>query len=1349
MPVRIILLLDASGDAMSFTVLCRAAAGIDDRVEQGRSCVDAEAIEAERETLTRAIRRALARPEDARRRAAIQDSGRLLFDLLLPTPVKARLRALGGGELVLATRGLDGMPWQALDDGQHPLGLRWAIGELSLSAQGTRRTQGTTASADRLLVVADPAADLPAARYEGEALMQALAGEAGLACDLRVGRLRRADLLRIFKRFGMIHFAGHADPATPDRGAGWRMADGWIDAASIAALAGDAAPALVFVNACRSAEAVALVDALVDAGVRHVIGAGVDLPDLPGADFAIRFYHHLREGLTMGAALRAARVHAAKAGDPIWAAYRLRGDPGVAYLRSQPARPADGGVRRGVALAVLHARIEAAAERLAEQIQARRDAARRCITIHGGRLLPGRGAVTRAVFGVPFSHENDVERAADAALVLAAADAQARVAVELGPMLTQGVDVVGQAALDVEAMCWQRPPGVWLGAAARRLLGARANCDSDGRLVGVDVSASRPVHPLIGRRAELERLARAFEAAMTGGSAAVTLVGPAGMGKSHLAETAMDQQRARARVVRSAAPRYADAHPYRAIAEVLRAVLGVAPDATPEAVAAALSSRICELDATADAQDAFLSIDALLDPTAARDLLRDRRGSLAAALDLPALAAGIDPRSVAPAVRAFVEASARRAPLVICFEDAHALCDASLAVVEELIAEAMDAPVFILCVARPPLLARAPRWGAFGAHTRVDLGPLPAHAAEAVVRQALPGATKAVVQAVTARAAGNPLFLRELALAHAEGDAALPATVGAVMQARIDRLDPQTQEVLRAAAIFGRSFWAEGVARLLRRRDDLSAVFAQLATRRFVQREAPSAIAGLAQWRFAQPLMHEVVLAGVATRAARAQHARAALWLSDEVPDRGERLAWIARHLDAAGDAARAASIWLEAADQATAAHAPAEAAQAIRAALRADDVAPGALTARRRAQAEADLAQFAFTHGALDEAAERLDRALIATVAPLDRARWLRLRAEIDEARSALPAARARLAEVRALLAEIDPATSADIRHMVARDEAWLAIRDGAYVQADAILQAALDGVAPDAQASRGSLSNLLGVAAAGRGEAEVAQTWYRQALVAARGAGDHATAASICLNLGNLAVDQNDYPAGVDWYAQVIRARARQGHRSGLAQAYGNLGTLHAMLAEYEKAARYLNEAIRIRARTGHVESAVYAANLGEVYLKQGRLDDAGPHLERAIEQCRSGTAPGYLLPDALRGLAELRLAQGAIDAAIRAAREAFTLAEASGDRPHAGVAGRVLGDALARQGDVSAGAVLDAAIATLEALELPLELGIAYATRARHCGDPDHASRLRAQARPLLESVNATAELAELPA
>lgn len=1335
------LLLDLDAQGIAYTCLEADDGGARARVLTGRHPSPEAAVGAEQDALVRAIRRALARPDDPRRHAAIATHGRLLFDLLLPAEIKARLRAARGGALVIATRGLDGVPWQALHDGEQPLGLRWAIGELLLGQVAPGASGDVEPQSARLLVVADPAGDLPAARFEGEALMKALAGDAGLACDLRLGRLRRADLLRIFKSFRMIHFAGHADPPGEEGAAGWRLADGRVDAAAIRALAGGAAPRLVFLNACRSAEATDVLEALIDAGVRHVIGAGVDLPDLPGADFAMRFYAALRAAAPVGEALRLARVQAAEAHDPIWAAYRLLGDPDAIYLRARPIEQHGGGLRRGVVLALRDRPPTGPAEARVEAAQRARDVLRQQIAAHGGRLLPGRGVVARAVFGVPIAHENDLERAVRAALALVGGAPERRITLAAGPVVLQGVDVVGDPVWEAEAACWARPPGVWPDPAVRRALAARADFDADGRLVGLRAGPRRAAHALVGRTAELDQIER--QAAL---GAAVTLIGPAGIGKSHLADAALDRLRDRFEVVQGPPPGYVDAHPFQAIALVIRSLLGVAEPVGRAGLEAALRARIDALDLRRPASDDFLSIDALLSDAPSAAGLAEHLGGLGAALDLPALAAGVDPRAVPQAVRAFVAASARERPLAIAFDGVHALPDAALVVVEELVAEPPEG-VFVLTTARPALLERSPRWGSFGAHLRLEIGPLPARAAEAVVRQVLPDADPALIADLTQRAAGNPLFLRELGLARCEGEGELPPTVEAVIQARIDRLAPADQQLLRTAAIFGRVFWAVGLARLLGSAEPVEPRLTQLARRRFVEADGPSEVAETTQWRFAHPLLQEVLLAGMRARERRAGHARAALWLSDEVGARDAHLTRIARHLDAAGDPARAAVVWLEAAERATAALAPIDAAQALEAALAAD-AAGGAFGPERRAEVEARLADRRAAEGELDAAAALFERALAAGTDPLSRAHWLRRRAEIDESRSDLDAARARLAEARGLLAgRTDPAAARIVVHLD-RDLAWLAVRDGDNAGAAAILQAALARTAPDDAASRTPLYVLLGVSAARQGEAEAADRWYRQAVAGAEATGNATSLGAAFLNLGNLAVGQGDHPGAIAWYGRAIRVRARQGDRDGLARAYGNLGTVHAMSGEYDRAARYLNEAIRIRTRMGHVESAVYAANLGEVYLKQGRLEAAAPYLERAIAQCRAKTAPGYLLPDALRGLAELRLAQGDPTAARIAAREALDLAEASGDRANAGAARRVLGEALAQLGAPGALAALDEAIATFEALEHPLELGRAYAAKARHV-DPASAAALQSAARRLFASVNAREELARLPA
>ncbi len=1277
--------------------------------------------------------------------------GGVLFDLWWPAWIKAALRA-EAGHLTVVTDAPHA-PWPLLHDGARFLGLAWALGTVPVSADVSPAPAPVPAG-ERLLLVADPAQDLPAARHEGEALLRRLAQAGrGVACDLRLGRMARGDFLRLFRGFRLLHFAGHADPADAGGPGGWRFADGRLTPDAIAQLAGGGAPALVFANACQSiAPGMGdLAPALLGAGVRHLIGTAVDVPDLPAATFAGRFYDALRDGLGVGAALLSARQRAAGEGDGVWAAYRLFGAPGGVYFRQRRAVEVAGGLRSAVVLAVRAATPEGVEpERFAEALEAQRAALRQRIEAQGGRLLPGRAAVARAVFGAPVSYENDAERAARAALAVAQAWPDAVLALEAGRVLPVGVDVLGPAVQAAEGATWRLPPGVYVlptaAAALRDQLVLAPAAEGAQGVLGWSTGDALP--RLVGRGADLDRLREALATARAGGGAAVTLVGPAGIGKTRLTEALVaEAEGAGARVLRGAAVAYDEQAPFAAAAGVLRGIIGVDPAAGAAAVEAALGAWLAAVDAGDRAfdEDAILSIDALV----AGDLpgsLSAQRPALEVALGLRP-GAGRGPGEVPSAVARAVTVAARRQPLLIVLEDVHWLPPAGQAVAGAVIEAVAGTPALVLATARPTVLDAPPPWWSAPGHTPHTVGPLDPSAAAALLGEVLPAGTPAERAALAARAEGNPLFLRELGLARASGSGALPVTVEAVVRARVDRLPAPLRAVLRAAAVVGRVFY-QGAVEALLDSPGLGAGLAALARLRFVARApsldlpgaGPTAAAGLTAWRFQHALVHEVVYHGTEGRARVAWHGRAALWLGEAaaegLPDRWAR---IATHRDAAGDHARAAEAWLAAADAVGADVAPAEARAALEAALRADDAAGGELPAGRRAQAEARLASLLRAAGEPDAAAERLHAALARTPegAPVDRAQRLQELADLAEAAGDPQGARAHLAAGLAAVAAVTGEGAQRVRALLRRDESWLAYRDGDYDQAVALGRAAMAEVPAGAHLEAAGVANVLGVIHYGRGDDDTAATYYRQARAGFERVGRGLRIAAADNNLGILAMRQGDFEGAAGWLKQAVRRLALAGDREALARTYNNLGTLYGEQGDLPRAARYLQESIAFRARTGHAGLALGLANLAEVWLKQGRWADARARLGEAIALCEAGKGPGYLLPDAWRMLAELHLAEGDPPAAVQAARTAWALADGSGDAPRAGVAGRVLGEALAATGDAAgARAALDGAIRTLRTLDQPLALSVALLAWADHVAPaaPSDAAAARAEAEAL---------------
>ena len=203
--------------------------------------------------------------------------------------------------------------------------------------------------------------------------------------------------------------------------------------------------------------------------------------------------------------------------------------------------------------------------------------------------------------------------------------------------------------------------------------------------------------PLVGRRRELELLVAALVRARGERSPeVVTLVGPAGIGKSRLVHELMGLVEADDELISWRQGRslpYGDSVAHLALAEIVRAQAGILD--TDETAAHA-----AKLDA---------AVDALLPERAEAEWVQSHLRPLAG------LGGGVELRGdrradAFAAWRRFFEALAAERPLVLVFEDVQWADDGLLDFVEHLVAWSAPVPLLVVCTARPELLDRRPEW---------------------------------------------------------------------------------------------------------------------------------------------------------------------------------------------------------------------------------------------------------------------------------------------------------------------------------------------------------------------------------------------------------------------------------------------------------------------------------------------------------------------------------------------------------------------------------------------------------------------------------------------------------------
>ena len=173
------------------------------------------------------------------------------------------------------------------------------------------------------------------------------------------------------------------------------------------------------------------------------------------------------------------------------------------------------------------------------------------------------------------------------------------------------------------------------------------------------------------------------------------------------------------------------------------------------------------------------------------------------------------------AARRLLETLARSRPLLVIFEDLHWAEPTFLDLVESLAVQPGRSSQVLVCIARPELLEQRPAWAAGTERAvSIELTPL-AEAPSAALLESLAGdqrISRSTRARVLETAAGNPLYLEQLAVSLSEQTESqarpvLPPTIEALLTARLQRLGPGASSVLACAAVIGKNFGVEAVAR--------------------------------------------------------------------------------------------------------------------------------------------------------------------------------------------------------------------------------------------------------------------------------------------------------------------------------------------------------------------------------------------------------------------------------------------------------------------------------------------------------------------------------------------------------
>jgi class 3 adenylate cyclase/tetratricopeptide (TPR) repeat protein len=900
-----------------------------------------------------------------------------------------------------------------------------------------------------------------------------------------------------------------------------------------------------------------------------------------------------------------------------------------------------------------------------------------------------------ALFGAPIAHEDHALRACYAALAMQAAmrpyaeevrgrhgmALQLRVGLHAGEVVVRAIgndlhmdySAVGQTTHLAARMEQLATPGsVLLTAATLRLVEGLVQINALGpvpvkgltdplevfELVGasplrrrLQAAAARGLTRFVGRQTELAALQQALERAGAGYGQVVALVGEAGVGKSRLVyEFIHAPQTQDWRVLESTSVSYAKATPYFPVLELLRHYAHVEEHDDPRTIRAKITGQVLTQDEAL--QETIPALLGLLDALPA---------------DSPFLQLDAPQRRqrTLEALKGVLLRESQAQPLLLVFEDLHWIDSETQALLDRLVEGLPTARLLLLVNYR---LEYQHSWGGKTYYTQLRLDPLPPASADEVLQALLgddPGLAP-LKRLLIERTEGNPFFLEESVrttvetgvlvgdpgayrLAQALPTIQVPATVQAVLAARIDRLPPEEKRLLQTAAVIGTEASLPLLQAIAELPEDalhrglahLQAAEFLYETRLFPERE----------YTFKHALTHEVAYSSLLQERRRALHARIVEVLEALAGDRlAEQVERLAQH-------ALRGEVWDKALAYCRQAGEKAWARPAYREAV---------------GYFEQALSALAYLPATRDMCEQAIDLRLALRSALLQSGDLGRNLAVLREA------------EALAVALD-DPYRLGKVSDFLSFHFSLM----GVYDQAIAAAQRAL------ALATAGGEAVLQALANQSLGTAYLAQGDYRRAIDCLgqtraffEGARRHERVGQVNLPavrsrayLARCHAELGAFPAGRALGEEGLRIAEAVAHPHSLTMALSGIGLLALHQGDLPRAVLLLERAVGL---CREVDLPLFFpwvfAALGAAYALSGRIADALPLLTQAMAQA---TATGRVdfqarcrLP-----LGEVQLVAGYLEEAQTLAEEALAHALAHQEHGHQAYALRLLGEIAAR--------------------------------------------------------------------